>query len=83
MSCTPETFRENPGLNVETAISELKVGEALVSTIIPGDLAIPVLNNIHHVWPHVVTDESGAKQLYLLVHGWNRGKFAVLKQISE
>lgn len=28
-----ETFRENPKLDVETAISELKVGEALVSTL--------------------------------------------------
>ncbi len=28
-----ETFRANPGLNVETAITELKVGEALVSVL--------------------------------------------------
>jgi hypothetical protein len=28
-----ETFRINPGLNVETAITELKVGEALVSLL--------------------------------------------------
>ncbi len=28
-----ETFRANPGLNVETAITELKVGEALVSLL--------------------------------------------------
>ena len=28
-----ETFRINPGLDVETAITELKVGEALVSTL--------------------------------------------------
>jgi len=46
----------------------------LVSTIIPGDLDIPVITNIHHVWPHKVGD-----QLYLLVHAWNKGKFAVLK----
>jgi hypothetical protein len=49
-------------------------GEELVSTIIPGELDIPILTNIHHVWPHFVDG-----QLYLLVHGWNQGKFAVLK----
>ena len=54
-------------------------GEELVSTIIPGDLGIPILTNIHHVWPHFVEGENGEKQLYLLVHGWNKGKFAVLK----
>jgi hypothetical protein len=53
-------------------------GDKLVSTIIPGDLEIPILTNIHHVWPHFV-EENGSKQLYLLVHGWNQGKFAVLK----
>ncbi len=53
-------------------------GEKLVSTIIPGDLNIPILTNIHHVWPHFV-EANGSKQLYLLVHGWNKGKFAVLK----
>lgn len=54
-------------------------GDELVSTIIPGDLDIPILTNIHHVWPHFVASEDGSKQLYLLVHGWNKGKFAVLK----
>lgn len=54
-------------------------GEKLVSTIVPGDLEIPVLTNIHHVWPHYVKAADGSKQLYLLVHGWNKGKFAVLK----
>lgn len=54
-------------------------GDELVSTIIPGNLNIPVLNNIHHVWPHYVEAENGSKQLYLLVHGWNKGKYAVLK----
>lgn len=54
-------------------------GEKLLSTIIPGDLNIPILTNIHHVWPHAVKSEDGAMQLYLLVHGWNKGKFAVLK----
>ena len=53
-------------------------GDKLVSTIIPGDLDIPIMTNIHHVWPHFV-EENGSKQLYLLVHGWNKGKFAVLK----
>jgi hypothetical protein len=54
-------------------------GKELVSTIIPGDLEIPVLTNIHHVWPHFVEAENGSRHLYLLVHGWNKGKFAVLK----
>jgi len=54
-------------------------GEQLVSTIIPGDLDIPVLTNIHHVWPHTVKSADGSSQLYLLVHGWNKGKYAVLK----
>jgi len=54
-------------------------GEKLVSTIIPGDLDIPILTNIHQVWPHLVQKTDGSKQLYLLVHGWNKGKFAVLK----
>ena len=54
-------------------------GEELVSTIIPGDLDIPVLTNIHHVWPHYVESSDGSNQLYLLVHGWNKGKYAVLK----
>lgn len=57
-------------------------GEKLVSTIIPGELGIPVLNNIHHVWPHTVKNADGSKQLYLLVHGWNKGKYAVLKRES-
>ena len=54
-------------------------GKELVSTIVPGDLDIPILTNIHHVWPHYVEGEDGSKQLYLLVHGWNKGKYAVLK----
>ena len=54
-------------------------GDKLVSTVIPGDLGIPVLTNIHHVWPHYVKEENGSQQLYLLVHGWNKGKYAVLK----
>lgn len=54
-------------------------GDNLVSTIIPGDLDIPILTNIHHVWPHFVEGANGSKQLYLLVHAWNQGKFAVLK----
>ena len=51
----------------------------LKSTVIPGDLDIPILTNIHQVWPHIVTGSNGSKQLYLLVHGWNKGKYAVLK----
>jgi hypothetical protein len=73
-------------LNALSAIGEQKsapiyvhTGEKLVSTIIPGDLDIPILTNIHQVWPHFVETENGSKQLYLLVHGWNKGKFAVLR----
>ena len=53
-------------------------GDKLVSTIIPGELNIPILNNIHHAWPHKVK-KDGKEQLYILVHGWNKGKYAVLK----
>jgi len=56
-----------------------KKKKKLVSTIIPGDLDIPILTNIHHVWPHYIKSDNGSTQLYLLVHGWNQGKFAVLK----
>ena len=51
----------------------------LKSNIVPGDLDIPNLTNIHQIWPHIVTASDGSKQLYHLVHGWNKGKFAVLK----
>jgi len=54
-------------------------GEKLVSTIEPGTLGVPILKHLHHVWPHYTTDEKGQKQLYILVHGWSQGKFAVLK----
>jgi len=37
-----ETFRANPDLNVETAITELKVGEALVSVLMPDGAPSPV-----------------------------------------
>ncbi len=57
----------------------MHTGKKIVSTIIPGDLEIPILTNIHMVWPHFVETKNGSKQLYLLVHGWNKGKFAVLK----
>ncbi|MEQ8219153.1 MAG: hypothetical protein RH981_13025 [Arenibacter sp.] len=73
-------------LNALQAIGEQKsapiyvhTGEKLVSTVIPGDLDIPVLTNIHQVWPHFIESANGSKHLYLLVHGWNKGKFAVLK----
>jgi len=42
-------------------------GEKLVSTIIPGDLDIPVLTNIHHVWPHHVTLKDGSLFIVLSV----------------
>lgn len=83
--CNVAYKSEHYFLNALSAIGDQKsapiyvhTGEKLVSTIIPGDLDIPVLTNIHQVWPHIVT-ENGSKQLYLLVHGWNKGKFAVLK----
>ena len=58
-------------------------GEGLASTIIPGELSIPVLRNIHHVWPHEVPGANGKKELVLLVHGWNKGKYAVLRHVSK
>ena len=83
--CNVAFTDEHYFLNALSAIGEQKsapvyvhTGDKLVSTVIPGDLDIPVLTNIHQVWPHFVT-KNGSKQLYLLVHGWNKGKFAVLK----
>lgn len=83
--CNVSYKSEHFFLNALSAIGDQKsapiyahTGEKLVSTIIPGDLDIPVLTNIHQVWPHFV-ESNGSKQLYLLVHGWNKGKFAVLK----
>eukprot|EP00041_Stephanoeca_diplocostata_P027916 m.779164 g.779164 ORF g.779164 m.779164 type:complete len:490 (+) comp23278_c0_seq1:16-1485(+) len=58
-------------------------GERLLSTIEPGDLGIPVLKHLHHVWPHYHTDASGKRQLYILLQGWSAGKFAVLKHEPE
>lgn len=84
--CNVSYKTEHFFLNALSAIGEQKSapiyvhsGEKLVSTIIPGNLDIPVLTNIHQVWPHFVETENGSKQLYLLVHGWNKGKFAVLR----
>jgi hypothetical protein len=84
--CNVSYKSEHFFLNALSAIGDQKsapiyvhTGEKLVSTVIPGDLDIPVLTNIHQVWPHIVKTENGSKQLYLLVHGWNKGKFAVLK----
>jgi hypothetical protein len=37
-----ETFRSNPGVDVEKAITELKVGEALVSLLLPDGSPAPV-----------------------------------------
>ncbi|MDB5684575.1 MAG: hypothetical protein JWM75_2273 [Sphingomonas bacterium] len=37
-----QTFRANPGVDVETAIIELKVGEALVSLLLPDGAPSPV-----------------------------------------
>ena len=33
-------------------------GERLLSTVEPGDLGIPVLKHLHHVWPHYVKDDT-------------------------
>ncbi|MBM1106197.1 hypothetical protein JQC67_08620 [Aurantibacter crassamenti] len=84
--CNVSYKSEHFFLNALSAIGEQKsapiyvhTGEKLVSTVIPGNLDIPVLTNIHQVWPHFVEDSNGTKQLYLLVHGWNKGKFAVLR----
>jgi hypothetical protein len=57
--------------------------DKVISTVIPGDLGIPVLRHCHHVWPHYVTTPAGGRQLYLLIHGWNVGKFAVLKHVPD
>jgi len=84
--CNVSYKSEHFFMNALSAIGDQKsapiyvhTGEKLVSTVIPGDLDIPILTNIHQVWPHIVKTENGSKQLYLLVHGWNKGKFAVLK----
>ena len=55
----------------------------ITSPIIPGDLNIPNLTNIHQAWPHLVKDKNGKETLYLLIHGWNKGKYAVLKHEGE
>jgi len=54
-------------------------GERLLSTIEAGDLGIPVLKHLHHVWPHYINGPNGERTLYILCSGWSRGKFAVLK----
>jgi hypothetical protein len=84
--CNVSYKTEHYFMNALSAIDDQKSapiyvhnGEKLVSTVIPGDLEIPILTNIHQVWPHFVKAEDGSEQLYLLVHGWNKGKFAVLK----
>lgn len=68
-----------PMQNQASAPVYVHSGEELISTVVAGDLGIPVLSNIHHVWPHVVKKGDGETQLYLLIHGWNMGKYAVLK----
>ena len=37
-------------------------GERLLSEIQPGELGIPVLKHLHHVWPHYVEQPDGTKQ---------------------
>ena len=75
-----EPIRETPA---KTAAIFAHSGERLLSTIEPGDLGIPVLKHLHHVWPHYITDENGERTLYLLIQGWSRGKFAVLRHEPE
>ena len=65
--------------NQKSAPIYVHTSKQLKSTIVPGDLEIPNLTNIHQVWPHIITAADGSKQLYLLIHGWNKGKYAVLK----
>ncbi len=84
--CNVSYKSEHYFMNALHAIGEQKsapiyvhTSKQLTSTIVPGDLSIPNLTNIHQAWPHIVTDSDGSKQLYILVHGWNKGKFAVLK----
>lgn len=67
--------------NDKSAPIYIHSGSKLESTIIPGDYGIPDLSNIHQVWPHYVEQVDGSKQLYLLIHGWNKGKYAVLKLV--
>ena len=75
-----EPIRETP---TKTAAIFAHSGERLLSTIEPGDLGIPILKHLHHVWPHYITDENGERTLYLLIQGWSRGKFAVLRHEPE
>ena len=71
-----EPIRHTPA---RTAPIYAHSGERLLSTIEPGQLGIPVLKHLHHVWPHYVPNADGTKTLHLLLHGWSEGKFAVLK----
>ena len=71
-----EPIRHTPA---RTAPIYAHTGERLLSTIEPGQLGIPVLKHLHHVWPHYVPNADGTESLHLLLHGWSEGKFAVLK----
>ena len=71
-----EPIRHTPA---KTAPIYAHSGERLLSTIEPGELGIPVLKHLHNVWPHYVVEADGKRRLYLLVHGWSAGKYAVLK----
>ena len=71
-----EPIRHTPA---KTAPIYAHSGERLLSTIEPGELGIPVLKHLHNVWPHYVLEADGKRRLYLLVHGWSAGKYAVLK----
>ena len=64
--------------NQKSAPIYVHTGSQLKSTIVPGDLEIPNLTNIHQVWPHIILLKT-VQNNCILVHGWNKGKYAVLK----
>ncbi len=71
--------RSSAGAAELLAISASFVRSRPSLTIEPGELGIPVLKHLHNVWPHYVVEADGKRRLYLLVHGWSAGKYAVLK----
>jgi len=75
----PTTSARPTSTAARTAPIYLHSGQDLVSTVEPGRLGIPVLKHIHHVHPHYAPDGT----LYLLVHGWRDGKYAVLRHTCE
>lgn len=68
-----------PSTAARTAPIYFHSGRELVSVVEPGRLGIPILKHIHHVHPHYAPDGT----LYLLVHGWRDGKYAVLRHVNQ